>query len=861
MQRQAHTLARLSPYFAKGNLTASMEIGGRPFPFSDDCLGGFWMWGQADRQEVRMNAKIAVVGCMAILVGCMSLEERLASNDPEVRLGAEKELTAQACYAANATQAMAIADKITDEDCLCQLVLYAKTKEVRESAKSKLKAEKSFAILAAASANEAEAVEAFGKIKDQKLILQVSQAAKTPKIKQLAAQSITDSEVLFRLAMSSIWKFMTTCKKDQNPKLYKSPLDPDLFGGDDNEDSFVACALVVQEYFAKIKDEAVLKRLLSMLEPVDKKINVEGVELEAYSAFKSPDRYAEDVLREKERDAARPARGEQNQKATPKFRGERRKAEIARIANEIRKQAQASKNRWATEVSWLGADQSEIVKYAFVGWRKPTYKGGWWTSEFGAGQATYEEVIEKANKAIARNEATFVVHFRDILLENYIEVGTDDQVFKKIACGGYGWGEGCCNSFWFDTKAIINDGVKLSPRNSKNTEIIVKAAGKIKDQKVLADMLVSSGKRNYEHRGSIKAAFVGLISNLNDNEIKKSILLESEWPSSFSSVCAEAVKAIDNEDVVFAIAEASKVFAVKKAAFETLKDQKRLMLLALNPGRDIPGLPNDRSVLWAMDYKGEFQKARNARKYFTRLAANRISDVELLKELKGKVQPDFAAEISKRIRKMGGADDKADVERIIAASKKSKAFTLKGFYVGMPIEDAQILAEHYWPDSNVAITSDNRIEIDVVHEGRFDKIPMCFCTADKAGSVYRFNFTKKQLEQWFKYETHTHENWAKAFAAEQKLNLTPISIADQWTIDDVSGTVQQEAFEFRDKELEYRVVYFGKTKDRSDADFDRISRNQYKTGKVAGFLNTWFGGWLNGKGAEDGTLRIEQLRD
>ena len=124
------------------------------------------MWGQADRQEVGMNAKIAVVGCMAILVGCMSMEERLASNDPEVRLGAEKELTAQACYAADATQAMAIADKITDEDCLCQLVLYAKTKEVRESAKSKLKAEKSFAILAAASANEAEAVEAFGKIKD-----------------------------------------------------------------------------------------------------------------------------------------------------------------------------------------------------------------------------------------------------------------------------------------------------------------------------------------------------------------------------------------------------------------------------------------------------------------------------------------------------------------------------------------------------------------------------------------------------------------------------------------------------------------------------------------------------------------------
>ena len=98
-------------------------------------------------------------------------------------------------------------------------------------------------------------------------------------------------------------------------------------------------------------------------------------------------------------------------------------------------------------------------------------------------------------------------------------------------------------------------------------------------------------------------------------------------------------------------------------------------------------------------------------------------------------------------------------------------------------------------------------------------------------------------------------------AGEQNLNFTPISVADQWTIEGVVGAQKQEAYEFKDKEREYRVVYFGKTEEATNADIDRLMRNQYRGGKVAGYLNTWFGGWLNAKGAEEGTLRVEQIRD
>lgn len=799
------------------------------------------MWGQADRQEVGMNAKIAVVGCMAILVGCMSLEERLASNDPEVRLGAEKELTAQACYAADVTQAMAVADKITDEDCLCQLVLYAKRKEVRESAKSKLKAEKSFAILAAASANEAEAVEAFGKIKDQKLILQVSQAAKSPKIKQLAAQSITDSEVLFRLAMAEIWKFMTSCTK--------SPTSSGIYYGNENEDVFVKHALVVQEYLAKIKDEKVLKQLLSIIEEENSEIVLDGVVVKAADAFGAPNIFAEDFMRDKESGLGLfKGRGR-----TAKFRGKERDAEIARIVGEINKQAKTRKNRWSVEARWVCSDTFVLAKYATAKLTKRS--DGTWTD--GVNNRSPEELMVHADKMVAKGLGTFVAWFRDILFANFIEVSNDDQTLAKMITGRYDGSGTCCHSFAFDEDAMIADGVRLSKWNTRNDELYMKAARKIKDQTVLASILLNE-RVDEEY---IKPCFSILMSNVQDDDIKRQVILETDWPPHCSEECVTVVRGMKKQDAIYAIAEASRAFYVKKAAFETLKDQELLLKLVERPGRNVPALPNDRSVLFEADFRGELQKGQNAHRYFSEFAVSRITDVEGLKKLQPKVNSSLSAVIAKRIRKIGGVDDKADMERITAAAKESKMFTLKGFYIGMPISDARILAEHYFPDSNVVVTRDNKIEMDVVHKSRFDRIPMYFCEADKEGSVYRFNFTKKQLGQWFKYETHTYEKWINTFAGEQNLNFTPISVADQWTIEGVVGAQKQEAYEFKDKEREYRVVYFGKTEEATNADIDRLMRNQYRGGKVAGYLNTWFGGWLNAKGAEEGTLRVEQIRD
>ena len=47
------------------------------------------------------------------------------------------------------------------------------------------------------------------------------------------------------------------------------------------------------------------------------------------------------------------------------------------------------------------------------------------------------------------------------------------------------------------------------------------------------------------------------------------------------------------------------------------------------------------------------------------------------------------------------------------SNSDNAAFRLKGFYLGMPIKEAQKLAKKVLPDSLVVITTNNCIEIDV----------------------------------------------------------------------------------------------------------------------------------------------------
>ena len=199
-------------------------------------------------------------------------------------------------------------------------------------------------------------------------------------------------------------------------------------------------------------------------------------------------------------------------------------------------------------------------------------------------------------------------------------------------------------------------------------------------------------------------------------------------------------------------------------------------------------------------------------------------------------------------------------------------FCLKGFYVGMPIADAKDLISCYLPESAIQIGQDKTlaegkvgqcIGIDAELSGERAKIPMYFCQADENGVVYRFNFPKKLLSQFFKYGTSSYGNWVKCFAYEHKISLRGTTVSDKWEMEGVSGWQSQDVYEWQDLKTGTRVAYFGKFEEETSENIDEVLRSKtpYQIGKIAGFGNIWNGRWLNSKGAEEGTLRVEQIRE
>ena len=69
-----------------------------------------------------MNSKLIIVVCAAIIAGCMSLEERLASSNANVRRAAEVEMISE-LHQRVATDAERIAavNRVTDQELLIHI--------------------------------------------------------------------------------------------------------------------------------------------------------------------------------------------------------------------------------------------------------------------------------------------------------------------------------------------------------------------------------------------------------------------------------------------------------------------------------------------------------------------------------------------------------------------------------------------------------------------------------------------------------------------------------------------------------------------------------------------------------------------
>ena len=223
--------------------------------------------------------------------------------------------------------------------------------------------------------------------------------------------------------------------------------------------------------------------------------------------------------------------------------------------------------------------------------------------------------------------------------------------------------------------------------------------------------------------------------------------------------------------------------------------------------------------------------------------------------------------------------DEERVAKILSESKRkeSSAFVLKGFYLGMPVDDAHVLLRHYFPESKISLVSDRKtggtsIEIDPVKsdmakEG--EATDMYFCQADKNGKVFRLNFNKKILKKWFKYDVQTYREWAIMFGQQYKCDFRAYTPEKEYSSGSVFIKVSQEAYRYKNNMKEYVVTYFGKfdVYDPNEKDgWNAVGSGNAQVAREFGVAEgirhyIYGGGWYNYIGAKEGSLRIEVVKD
>jgi len=226
----------------------------------------------------------------------------------------------------------------------------------------------------------------------------------------------------------------------------------------------------------------------------------------------------------------------------------------------------------------------------------------------------------------------------------------------------------------------------------------------------------------------------------------------------------------------------------------------------------------------------------------------------------------------KSIRAKALADD-----LLSKVAERSKAtFCIKGFYLGMTLEEAEILLDYYFPEVGRKRVGD---QIKIGNRA------MCFCDAE-GGRVVRLNFDKKMLAKWFDYEYQSYRDWVVQYVKEFGFEFKTCVVQGNMSLGDY-GDIEfaQEAYQYRNRKLKYRLTYFGEESDddhkrkirqaakramidKKDYSLQGFAAEIWESDFIAGFssaatedYNKQRVGFLCTKGADEGTLRVECLKE
>ena len=180
--------------------------------------------------------------------------------------------------------------------------------------------------------------------------------------------------------------------------------------------------------------------------------------------------------------------------------------------------------------------------------------------------------------------------------------------------------------------------------------------------------------------------------------------------------------------------------------------------------------------------------------------------------VKKRVLASMSPECQKQVREANEKAFAAIVEKAKSASKHT--FEIEGFYLGMSWEDMKIVLAHHFPELEAKEKDDDGLELYVSNQ------KSAFCFADKEKKIYQFNFGKKMLKKWYKYDAQDYAQWVSAYSRENKINMQYKMVEKEATVYepmDMSRSYRvwfyQHSYQYKHNTKEYRLTYFGDEKD------------------------------------------------
>ncbi len=199
--------------------------------------------------------------------------------------------------------------------------------------------------------------------------------------------------------------------------------------------------------------------------------------------------------------------------------------------------------------------------------------------------------------------------------------------------------------------------------------------------------------------------------------------------------------------------------------------------------------------------------------------------------------------------------DAAARAKILEAKAKSESgasFVIGGFYIGMPVRDAEELLRYYFPEKKIDSSLKTEDIVGNKHEMMSDGLwfgdeNQCFCRTGKDGRVTRLNFEGKILSRFINYGDLSPERWVSKFITENGGMAIPDQIMKFEVTDGKGISIEQPIWRISLKP-DCKITYFGQENGHLDEDGDLTMLN---------YLHFFMIKYVNEEGGKVGTLRLE----